>query len=227
LLWFRVPGWRVLAIIDGAENETFLGKSGFKELSMDEQELIRRVQDGDEEAFGQIMGLYKDKIVNYLYQFSGDYQKAVELAQETFIRVYFKADKYRPIAPLSSWIYTIASNLAKTECRRSRKMATVSLEDIPNNFSSGTYYKDPADPGLVRNLREALGELHPRYRVPVVLKDVEGFSQEEIARIIKRPVGTVKARISRGREQLRKKLEKARDGEPYPAEKEVSENGRA
>jgi RNA polymerase sigma-70 factor (ECF subfamily) len=194
---------------------------------MDEQELIRRVQDGDEWAFGQIMGLYKDKIVNYLYQFSGDYQKASELAQETFIRVYFKAGKYRPIAPLSSWIYTIASNLAKTECRRSRKMATVSLEDIPNNFSSGTYYEDPADPGLVRNLREALDELHPRYRVPVVLKDMEGFSQEEIARIIKRPVGTVKARISRGREQLRKRLEKAREGEPYSAEKEVSEHGRA
>lgn len=194
---------------------------------MDEQELIRRVQEGDEEAFGQIMGLYKDKIVNYLYQFSGDYQKAVELAQETFVRVYFKAGKYRPIAPLSSWIYTIASNLAKTECRRSRKMATVSLEDIPNNFSSGTYYEDPADPGLVRNLREALDELHPRYRVPVVLKDMEGFSQEEIARIIKRPVGTVKARISRGREQLRRKLEKARDGGSFAGEKEVSEHGRA
>ena len=194
---------------------------------MDEQELIRRVQDGDEEAFAQIMALYKDKIVNYLYQFSGDYQKAVELAQETFIRVYFKAGKYRPIAPLSSWIYTIASNLAKTECRRARKMATVSLEDIPNDYSRGTYYEDPADPGLVSNLRGALDELHPRYRVPVVLKDVEGFSQEEIAKIIKRPVGTVKARISRGREQLRRKLEKARDGETFAADKEVSENGRA
>ena len=194
---------------------------------MDEQELIRRVQQGDEWAFGQIMALYKDKIVNYLYQFTGDYQKAVELAQETFIRVYFKANKYRPIAPLSSWIYTIASNLAKTECRRSRKMATVSLEDIPNSYSSGTYYEDPADPGLVRNLREALDALHPRYRVPVVLKDMEGFSQEEIAKIIKRPVGTVKARISRGREQLRRKLEKARDGEGFSADKEVREHGRA
>ena len=195
---------------------------------MDEQELIRRVQQGDERAFGQIMALYKDRIVNYLYQFTGDYQKSVELAQETFIRVFFKAKKYRPIAPLSSWIYTIASNLAKTECRRSRRMATVSLEDIPNSYSSGTYYEDPADPGLVRNLREALDELHPRYRVPVVLKDMEGFSQEEIAKIIKRPVGTVKARISRGREQLRLKLEKARKDEaPVAGKKEVSEHGRA
>ncbi|MGZ5424926.1 MAG: RNA polymerase sigma factor, partial [Candidatus Aminicenantales bacterium] len=106
---------------------------------MDEQELIRRVQQGDEQAFAQIMALYKDRIVNYLYGFSGDYQKAVELAQETFIRVFFKANRYKPIAPLSSWIYTIASNLAKTECRRSRRMATVSLEDIPNSYSSGTY----------------------------------------------------------------------------------------
>ncbi|MGZ5453567.1 MAG: RNA polymerase sigma factor [Candidatus Aminicenantales bacterium] len=195
---------------------------------MDEQELIRRVQQGDEQAFAQIMALYKDRIVNYLYGFSGDYQKAVELAQETFIRVFFKANKYKPIAPLSSWIYTIASNLAKTECRRSRRMATVSLEDIPNSYSSGTYYEDPADPGLVRNLREALEQLHPRYRVPVVLKDMEGFSQEEIAKIIKRPVGTVKARISRGREQLRLKLEKARNDEaPAAGKKEVSEHGRA
>jgi RNA polymerase sigma-70 factor (ECF subfamily) len=195
---------------------------------MDEQELIRRVQQGDERAFAQIMALYKDKIVNYLYGFSGDYQKAVELAQETFIRVFFKAKKYKPIAPLSSWIYTIASNLAKTECRRSRRMATVSLEDIPNSYSSGTYYEDPADPGLARNLREALEELHPRYRVPVVLKDMEGFSQEEIAKIIKRPVGTVKARISRGREQLRRKLEKARrDGSQSAPNEEVSEHGRA
>ena len=88
---------------------------------MDEQELIRRVQEGDEWAFGQIMSLYKDRIVNYIFQFTGDYQKAVELGQETFIRVYFKAGRYRPIAPLSSWIYTIASNLAKTECRRAAR----------------------------------------------------------------------------------------------------------
>lgn len=196
-------------------------------MSMDEQELIRRVQDGDESAFGQIMALYKDRIVNYLYHFSGDYQKAVELAQETFLRVYFKAGKYRPIGSLSSWIYTIASNLAKTDARRSRRAATVSLEDIPNDFASGTYYVDPDDPGLVRNLREALDELHPRYRIPVVLKDVEGFSQEEIARIIDRPVGTVKARISRGRDQLRRKLEKALESQATQVDNEVSEHGRA
>jgi RNA polymerase sigma-70 factor (ECF subfamily) len=193
---------------------------------MDDQELMQRVREGDEEAFARIMALYKDKIVNFLYQFTSDYQKAVELAQETFVRVYFKADKYRPIAPLSSWIYAIASNLAKTELKRTRRMATVPLEEVTNHYSAGTYYEDRADPGLIRNLWEALEALPPRYRIPVVLKDMEGFSQEEIARIIKRPVGTVKARISRGRKQLKRQLEKALQAEPCPAGNEVSEHGR-
>jgi len=203
------------------------GKKRLNELNMDEQELISHVQEGDEAAFAKLMGLYKDRIVNYLYQFTGDYQKAVELSQETFLRVYFKADKYKPIAPLSSWIYTIASNLAKTDVKKRRKMATVSLDDLPNSFNAGTYSKDPPDPGLIRNLREALDALHPRYRVAVVLKDMEGFSQEEIARIIKRPIGTVKARISRGREYLKKMLENAAHGDTYASKNEVREHGRA
>ena len=190
---------------------------------MDEQELIRRVRKGDEEAFAKIMTLYKDRIVNFLYQFTSDYQKAVELAQETFVRVYFKADKYRPIAPLSSWIYAIAANLAKTEIKRAKRMATVPLEDVTNKYSAGTYYEDRADPGLIRNLWEALDALPPRYRIPVVLKDMEGFSQEEIARIIDRPGGTVKARISRGRKQLRRQLEKALHAEACPPREEAEE----
>jgi RNA polymerase sigma-70 factor (ECF subfamily) len=184
-------------------------------MNMDEQELIRLVQEGDETAFSRIVSAYKDKIVNYLYQFTGDYQKAVELSQETFVRVYFKANKYRPVAPLSSWIYAIASNLAKTEMKKARKLATVSLEEVTNNFQANSYSQDPRDSGLIRNLREALESLHPRYRIPVILKDMEGFSQEEIAQILKKPVGTVKARISRARTMLKKKLEKAVNGRAF------------
>ena len=70
---------------------------------------------------------------------------------------------------------------------------------------------DHNDPALMRNVRTALKKLHPRYRIPVILKDVEGFSQEEIARMLKLPVGTVKARISRGREYIRKWLEEGQE----------------
>jgi RNA polymerase sigma-70 factor (ECF subfamily) len=178
-------------------------------MRMDEQELVRQIQKGDEMAFVEIVKIYKDKIVNFLWKITGDYQKAVELSQETFMRVYFKAHRYKPIAPFSSWVYTIASNLAKTEMKKMRRYAAVSLDDVQNNLPMETYTSNPTDSGLVSNLREALNSLHPRYKIPVILKDVEGFSQEEIAQMLKSPLGTIKARISRGRDYLRKELEKA------------------
>ena len=176
---------------------------------MDEQRLVSRLQTGDESALADIVRHYKDRIVNFIYQVTGDYQKAVDLSQETFIRVYFKADKYKPIAPFSSWIYAVASNLAKTELKKRRRMSLVSLDAVPPNVDISTPSRESSDSGLSKNLRQALDALNPRYRIPVVLKDMEGYSQEEIARMIGRPVGTVKARISRGRLMLRKQMEKA------------------
>jgi RNA polymerase sigma-70 factor (ECF subfamily) len=176
---------------------------------MDEQHLVGRIQAGDEWAFAEIVHIYRDRIVNYLYQVTGDYQKAVDLSQETFLRVFFKANKYRPIAPFSSWIYAIASNLAKTELKKNRRANLVSFDDIQPGLEASTPSEESTDSGLIKNLRQALEALNPRYRIPVVLKDIEGYSQEEIAEIIQRPVGTVKARISRGRNILKKQLEKA------------------
>jgi len=175
---------------------------------MEEQELMHLVQKGDEKAFEKIVIMYKDRIVNFLTQMTGDYQNAVELAQETFMRVYFKAGRYKPIAPLSSWIYTIASNLAKTELKKMRKMPAVSLDDVHEKAGSPMSSRDKMeDPFIRKKVKHALNSLHPRYRIPLILKDIEGFSQEEIAQILKRPVGTIKARISRGRDHLKKALE--------------------
>jgi RNA polymerase sigma-70 factor (ECF subfamily) len=178
-------------------------------MNMDEQHLVGRIQAGDEWAFAEIVHIYKDRIVNYLYQVTGDYQKAADLSQETFLRVFFKANKYRPIAPFSSWIYAIASNLAKTELKKNRRANLVSFDDLQPGLEASTPSEESTDSGLIKNLRQALEALNPRYRIPVVLKDIEGYSQEEIAEIIQRPVGTVKARISRGRNILKKQLEKA------------------
>ncbi len=190
-------------------------------MEMDEQQLIALVRDGDETAFSEIVRLYKDKIVNFLFQMTGDYQKAVDLSQETFLRVFFKADKYRPIAPLSSWIYAIASNLAKTDLKKKKRMPVVSFEDLPPAVGPSTPSSETFDSGLTSNLRQALDKLSPRYRIPILLKDVEGYSQEEIARIIQRPVGTVKARISRGRSMLKRSLLLARRDESATPSREM------
>lgn len=178
---------------------------------MDEQKLMEKIKKGDEVAFSDLMVMYKDRVVNFLYQFTGDYQLAVDLSQETFLRVFFKAKKYRPIAPVSSWIYAIAANLARTERKKISRKAAIPLDEVTDSYSAGTYSLDHNDPGLMRNVKQALDRLHPRYRLPVILKDVEGFSQEEIATMLKLPVGTVKARISRGREYLRRWLEEGRE----------------
>ena len=188
---------------------------------MDEQKLVGLIQAGDQSAFAEVVRIYKDRIVNYLYQLTGDYQRAADLSQETFLRVYFKADKYKPIAPFSSWIYAIASNLAKTDFKRRRRTATIPLDDVQYGLEASTPSGESLDSGLVSNLRQALDDLNPRYRIPVVLKDIEGYSQEEIALIIKRPVGTVKARISRGRTMLKKQLEKAGRDNPSFQPKEI------
>jgi len=177
---------------------------------MDDKELMEQVKTGDEAAFAQLVNAYKNKVVNFLWQLMGNYEKAVELSQETFMRVYFKADKYQPFAPVSSWIYTIAANLAKTELKKSRRLPQVPLEAVENYLAEGTVVShDSARKDVIKKVRQALDALPPLYRIPVVLKDIEGFSQEEIAQMMKRPIGTIKARISRGRHQLKQELEKS------------------
>lgn len=201
-------------------------EKGLKRLRMEEHELMHLVQKGDEVAFEKIVSIYKHRIVNFLTQLTGDYQKAVDLSQETFMRVYFKSNKYKPIAPLSSWIYTIASNLAKTELKKARKMSTVSLDNTESHVSDQIAAKDKTkETYLIENLKKALETLHPRYRIPIVLKDIEGFSQEEIAQIMKRPVGTIKARISRGREHLKKILEQDEHNLDFLAKPKEVEHG--
>lgn len=201
-------------------------QNGLKEVRMEEQELMFQVQTGDEMAFAEIVRRYKDKIVNFLWQITGDYQVAVELAQETFMRVYFKANKYRPVAPLSSWIYTIASNLAKTEMKKTRRFTMVPLDDVKYKFSEDDASTgNPERSDLKKRLKAALDSLHPRYRIPVVLKDVEGFSQEEIAQILKKPLGTIKARISRGRDYLKKELEGEKLKVNFRGDKEIHDAG--
>lgn len=199
-------------------------KDSFRKVRMEEQELMRQVQSGDEMAFAEIVRRYKDKIVNFLWQITGDYQVAVELSQETFMRVYFKADRYKPVAPLSSWIYTIAANLAKTQMKRAHRVTVVSLDDETYRYSDRVIADDnPEDSGMSMKLKQALDSLHPRYRVPVVLKDVEGFSQEEIAEILNKPLGTIKARISRGRDRLKKELEASRSETKSRRGKEIGD----
>ncbi|HEY4643633.1 MAG TPA: sigma-70 family RNA polymerase sigma factor [Bacteroidota bacterium] len=167
-------------------------------------------QNGDEEAFNQIVARFKDPLVNFVYRFLGNYDDCVDVVQETFVRVFRKRDRYQPIAKFSTWIYTIAGNLAKTELRRRSIRNWVSLSqlravpgqdiDIPDDRYSP---EKGAESALKEEIiQKALLAIPRKYREVVVLRDIQELSYEEISKITGLSLGTVKSRINRGRTQL-------------------------
>jgi RNA polymerase sigma-70 factor, ECF subfamily len=181
--------------------------------------LLEATREGDEAAFGELVRRYRDQITNYVYRMTNDYELAVDLAQETFMRVYAAAARYQSSHAFSTYIYRIATNLAISELRRRKRRRLVSLTGF---FRGGEEGEEPADldmadgcalqdATLVEGERRAavaraIATLPEKYRAPLVLRDVEGRSYDEIACILDMSEGTVKSRINRARAFLRDKL---------------------
>lgn len=185
--------------------------------AVSDHQLIERVRGGDEAAFGEIIARYKNPITNFLYRFLNDYEEAVDLAQETFVRVYFALDRYHTNYAFSTYIYRIASNLAISEIRKRKRRSVLSLTGLFQSDEGETAEFQPPDSrplpdhDLVENeqsrvIAKAIATLPPKYRVPIILRDVEGRSYEEVADLMGLGLGTTKSRISRGRGLLREKL---------------------
>jgi RNA polymerase sigma-70 factor, ECF subfamily len=197
---------------------TFITDSSMLEPLSDHL-LLEATREGDEDAFAELVRRYRNQITNYIYRLTHDYDNAVDLAQETFMRVYRAADRYQATYAFSTYIYRIATNLAITELRRRKRHRLISLTSF---FQYSTKSDDPIefDPADEKPLQDtdlverercsaiarAIYSLPSKYRVPVVLRDVEGRSYEEIAAILQLSEGTVKSRISRARNFLRDKL---------------------
>jgi RNA polymerase sigma-70 factor, ECF subfamily len=166
--------------------------------------LMARVQDGDRHAFGQLVGRHECTVVNYLTRLTRDRGRAEELAQEAFLRLYERASHYQERGQLLPYLLRIASNLLRSEERRSRRWRTLSV--LVGSSPA------PAEPSQERRLlsgeatravEEALAALPLRYRAPLVLREIEGLSYREIAIALQCREGTVKSRINRGRERLK------------------------
>ena len=182
--------------------------------------LLKATRAGDETAFAELVSRYRNQITNYIHRLLNDYDTAVDLTQETFVRVYRAADRYQTSYAFSTYIYRIATNLAISELRRRKRRRLVSLTNFftPNANGRSESDFDPADAAPMQDLtlveterREAvaraIASLPERYRVPLVLRDVEGHSYEQIAGMLHLSQGTVKSRISRARNFLRDKLQ--------------------
>jgi RNA polymerase sigma-70 factor (ECF subfamily) len=173
---------------------------------------------GDEDAFAELVSRYRNQITSYIYRMIGDYDGAVDLAQETFLRVYRAAGRYQTTHAFSTYIYRIATNLAISELRKRKRRRLVSLTGLVTS-SDGEEVIDfnPPDEQPLQDVvlvdaerravvKRAISTLPERYRAPLVLRDVEGKSYDEIALILSTSEGTVKSRINRARNFLRDKM---------------------
>lgn len=178
----------------------------------DERDLIRQCQKGDVQAFRQLVERYEDRIYGLACSILGDSEVAKDAAQEAFIRVYRALGKFEGRSSFYTYLYRITTNVCLTFAQREqRRPDRVSIEgmqeasDMTLDRFLGTDepQNDIERIGLREEIQKVLDYLSPEHRAVVVLKDIEGFSQEEIADVLDVSVGTVKSRLSRARARLR------------------------
>jgi RNA polymerase sigma-70 factor (ECF subfamily) len=204
--------------LDKFENkraEVYEKRVSAKEFS--DHQLIEATKLGDETAFAEIVGRYRNPLTNYLFRMLNDYEEAVDLAQETFVRVYFAIERYHTDYAFSTYIYRIATNLAISELRKKRRRKLLSLTSFFQTDDNETQEFNPPDGKLLpdedlietersRTIEKAIATLPDKYRAPIVLRDIQELSYEEIAQVLGLGLGTTKSRISRARALLREKL---------------------
>lgn len=179
----------------------------------DEELILEFQQSNNERAFEILVKRFKNPLINFVYRFLGDYDSCVDVVQDTFVKVYRYKDRYTNVAKFSTWIYTIASNLAKTEYQRRKRVKLFSIsnsgeEESDLEIKDNTYRPDKSVDSQYKEeqIQKALLKVKIVYREPVILRDIQGLSYEEIADILNIEVGTVKSRINRGRKRLQKLL---------------------
>lgn len=171
-----------------------------------ETQLVQRALTGDADAFGLLVSRYQNLVAGVAWRYGTRRDDVEDVVSEVFVKVYRNLPQYRPDHPLSTWLYRLAANHVLDRARRGRKeRGRVEMPAQVSDPSPG------AGEGLeteerARLLRAALAEIDPRYREAIFLVHVEGNKVEETARILGIPEGTVKTRLLRGREALRKVL---------------------
>ena len=190
-----------------------------------EMELIKAAQHGDLEAFNLLIPRYQNLLFGIALALLNDEDAAADAVQEALISAFRKFDTFRGVS-LRSWLARVVINACYDEIRKKRRQKSVPLDQFNaegDEIETSSWLVDPQeDPEMQYESKEleaaiekSLGELHPIYRIVLILVDIQGLSYEEAAAAIGVPVGTIKSRLSRARLQLQKSLQAA--GELLPA----------
>ena len=184
-------------------------------FELTDEQLIKKFQDGDVGAYNQIVFRYKDRLLNFIYRFLNDLDRSEDLVQDTLLKLYTHKDSYKEIAKFSTWLYTIAANLARTELRKIKRRKTFSVTELSHDDREFIIKSTDVGPGeenisqnLEKNVQRSLAELPDDFKTIIILRDIQELSYDEISKIVEVPLGTVKSRINRGRVKLQQLLKK-------------------
>ena len=188
--------------------ESLKVKDKFK---LSDEKLILRFQEGDINAYNELVKRYKDRLLNFIFRYFNNREQAEDVVQDTLIKLYTHASYYKNIAKFSTWIFTIAKNNALTELRKNKRKQTDSLwtEDgqvIDINSKEQSLDVKVQNEIAIDQLNKFLDEIPENFRMAVVLRDFQELSYDEISKILEIPIGTIKSRINRGRIQLAEKM---------------------
>lgn len=192
----------------------------------DDQNLINRCRAGETAAFGILVDRYQNRLLRTLVPLVGSVHDALDAAQDAFVLAYQKLDSFRGDSAFYSWLFRIAYNASMTARRKRRHFPKHSLDQRQDDSGfepvDGRAPEGPAESMMSeerrQTVRTALAELNEEFRDPLVLRELEGLSYEEIADILGCPLGTIRSRIHRGRMELKAKLLRMmNDEQPEPA----------
>ncbi|HMW33937.1 sigma-70 family RNA polymerase sigma factor [bacterium] len=180
---------------------------------LSDEEVINRFQEGDLVAYDVIVARYKDQLINYVMSYVGEKKDAEDIVQDTFVKIYRFKQMYKRIAKFSTWVYTVAGNLAKSELRKRKRQQLYPISSLGTDekefeaVETRVNADELTDSSVKKDLiKKAIKTLPERYREVIRLREIENLSYEEIAEQTQLPIGTVRSRINRARVQLQSKL---------------------
>ncbi len=189
-------------------------KPGEQSDSQTDLQLVRKVRSGDRAAFDLLVVKYQSRVASIISRYVYDSQEVMDLTQETFVKAFRAIDRFRGDSAFYTWLYRIAVNTAKNflEARGRRPQGSADVADA-ENFDDGGRLRDPASPErllqreqLQKALAEAIAGLPEELRSAFLLREYDGLSYEDIARILECPIGTVRSRIFRARDSVDRHL---------------------
>lgn len=183
-----------------------------------DKQLVELTQRGDQRAFSQLVAKYQKKVFNLCFRFLDDYEEAKDMTQEIFVRVFRSIKNFRQEASFSTWLYYIACNTCKNKLRNWKSQPNITsldqtIETEDDEMTMEVQDKSCPDPSreaetseLQEKVQRAIQSLNSEHREVIILRDIQGFSYDEIAASLGCNLGTVKSRISRARLELKDML---------------------